>query len=466
MDFPLKRSIFGRFAALGFLCWSGVAHAELSSLPSLWSQEFQDQDGAEVYRPRGVPHRGIRWEGSVPKAENGDRFFSLASVKKIITAATALRELGAEFRFTNQFTGSMNGEGGVLYQPRFYVSGDPTWAHPSYGETLTSRIEKVIVVLKEKQISKIEGPIEIYSLNAKVDQFQRPSQWKEKWKTVCYAGLPTPVTLQGNCAELTVFSSKKIKWKTPGVLTTIINKTHASQRNSVSIQAQLDKNGRVTAYIFTGGVASPSSHFLPNQNNEAWLKALFVQELKRADISYEEKVGGAGSIEVSVDLSSKPLKEILIPFMQDSINIVGDRLHIEAPHDHETLMSLGMDSVTVQSIPLVDGSGLIAENKITPNLMFQVLQELPKQTYFENLYLGLPVSGVSGTLKSRMNDALLKNKIHAKTGTIDSVSNLAGYWLTNDLRLMPFLVFMESSDSAPTQRAKIDSLVREFARKN
>jgi len=167
-----------------------------------------------------------------------------------------------------------------------------------------------------------------------------------------------------------------------------------------------------------------------------------------------------------VDLSSKPLREILIPFLQESINLVGDRLHIEAPSDFITLASLIPDPTEYQNVTLLDGSGLIAANRVTPKTFLHIMKSLKEQPYFQALYDGLPVSGVSGTLESRMNTPLLKDRVHAKTGTINGVANLAGYWTKSDQSLEPFVIFTESSLSASEARAKIDAQVADFARKN
>ncbi len=202
---------------------------------------------------------------------------------------------------------------------------------------------------------------------------------------------------------------------------------------------------------------------------EGWLKNLFIQQLRSAGISYSKTtnlIRSQSSTTLYVDLSSKTLKEILVPFLQESINLVGDRLHIEAPGDFFTLASLIPDSAEYKDVTLLDGSGLIAGNKMSPKTFLHFLTAIQSEAYFSDLYAALPVSGVSGTLTNRMDDALLKNRIHAKTGTIDGVANLAGYWLKSDQSLEPFVIFTDSNLPASTVRAKADALVAEFARKN
>jgi len=434
----------------------------------LWSNEFVS---SSVNYVKTAPLIwGISWDGAVPRYENEDRLFSLGSVKKMITSATALRELGSEFKFSNEFTGDLDANQQIVFSPAFSVSGDPTWAHPSFGETLTSRIENVITELKKLGIKKISGDIQINSLSPKVAEFHRPAEWKESWLLECYAALPTLVTLDGNCAALSIHSLKSVTWSTPGVSTPIVNQLIAAEKNSIEVVPSLDASGKVAKYTIKGGFAAATSVAVPVHSNEGWLKNLFVQQLKKSGISYEKtspKQAVPGVVSpFYVDLSSKTLKEILPAFLQESINLVGDRLHIEASDDLVTLASLISDPQEYANLVFVDGSGLIAEDKISPKTFLHFLNALKTQPYFQDLYDGLPVSGGNGTLQYRLTGALTKGRIHAKTGTIDSVANLAGYWVKADQSLESFVVFSESNLPASTVRAQIDSAITGFARKN
>ena len=434
----------------------------------LWSNEFVSSSVNYVRSSSLI--WGISWDGVVPRYENEDRLFSLGSVKKMITTATALRELGSDFKFSNEFTGNLDSTQNIIFSPTFSVSGDPTWAHPSFGETLTSRLGLVIAELKKQGVKKVSGDIQINSLSPAVAQFHRPAEWKDSWLLECYASLPTLVTLDGNCAALAIRSVKSVSWATSGVSTPIVNQLVAADQNSIQVVPALDASGKVEKYTVKGGFAAATSVAIPVHSNEDWLRNLFVQQLKRAGIAYEKtsaKQAVPGLVtSLYVDLSSKTLKEILPAFLQESINLVGDRLHIEASDDFVTLASLIPDAQEYANVVLLDGSGLIAEDKVSPKTFLHFLNALKTQPYFQDLYDGLPVSGGNGTLQYRLTSTLTKGKVHAKTGTIDSVANLAGYWVKADKSLESFVVFSESNLPASTVRAQIDSAITDFARKN
>ena len=50
------------------------------------------------------------------------------------------------------------------------------------------------------------------------------------------------------------------------------------------------------------------------------------------------------------------------------------------------------------------------------------------------MYKSLPISGVDGTLKTRLGNKTTLNKVHAKTGSVTGSCTLAGYIHTADGR--------------------------------
>ena len=76
-----------------------------------------------------------------------------------------------------------------------------------------------------------------------------------------------------------------------------------------------------------------------------------------------------------------------------------------------------------------DGSGLSHDDRVTAQLIANVLMKIRVDPRFSSIYKGLPVSGVSGTLeyRYRMTAPQAVGLVHAKTGTLDGTVSLAGY---------------------------------------
>ena len=90
---------------------------------------------------------------------------------------------------------------------------------------------------------------------------------------------------------------------------------------------------------------------------------------------------------------------------------------------------------------LEQASGLSRKNKIKPRHLLKLLKywlNHPLQPEFESAF---PIAGEDGTLKKYFTDKKLKGRIHAKTGTINGVTGLAGYIITEkeEKRIFIFL---------------------------
>jgi serine-type D-Ala-D-Ala carboxypeptidase/endopeptidase (penicillin-binding protein 4) len=76
---------------------------------------------------------------------------------------------------------------------------------------------------------------------------------------------------------------------------------------------------------------------------------------------------------------------------------------------------------------MVDGSGLSRQNRTTPHDVVRLLAGLDGTDFADPMRISLAVAGKSGTLSDRMRKSPARGRCRAKTGTINGVSNLAGY---------------------------------------
>jgi D-alanyl-D-alanine carboxypeptidase/D-alanyl-D-alanine-endopeptidase (penicillin-binding protein 4) len=105
---------------------------------------------------------------------------------------------------------------------------------------------------------------------------------------------------------------------------------------------------------------------------------------------------------------------------------------------------------------LADGSGLSAHNLISARQMLSVLNFIQKNDAELDFIKLLPSSQVDGTLAWRrsVTAPMMKNKVHAKTGTITGTSNLAGFIDTAGGQRKAFVMFQRglSQDPATHER--------------
>jgi serine-type D-Ala-D-Ala carboxypeptidase/endopeptidase (penicillin-binding protein 4) len=95
------------------------------------------------------------------------------------------------------------------------------------------------------------------------------------------------------------------------------------------------------------------------------------------------------------------------------------------------LAELGIES---SKMIVKDASGLSKENRVTANQVAKLLVKIRTDERFVPLINGLPVSGISGTLRNRFTETApdAVGLVKAKTGTLNDTTNLAGYVESGD----------------------------------
>lgn len=182
---------------------------------------------------------------------------------------------------------------------------------------------------------------------------------------------------------------------------------------------------------------------------------------------------------VIAKVQSQPLSILLSQALLNSDNILAEALAREvagaqgAPRSFEgasaatllALQDLKIDTINVQ---LYDGSGMSENDRVTPDVLAQVLSKATsgKKPALRYLLTGLPVAGVSGTLSAdtehRFDDERSKagaGWVRAKTGSLNSTYVLAGYTPDTDGRILVFSLISNASvpgndtGTRPTQDA-------------
>lgn len=134
----------------------------------------------------------------------------------------------------------------------------------------------------------------------------------------------------------------------------------------------------------------------------------------------------------------------------------------------EILLKFQVDD---SKLVVADASGLSRKNKITAHMMGELLLKLRSDPKFSLIYAGLPVGGVSGTLRSRFLTTAPSavGLVRAKTGTLNGTATLAGYVQSAD-REYVFVTLADEIAKGNTAlnkaRAAIDRVLGRIAAPN
>jgi len=98
---------------------------------------------------------------------------------------------------------------------------------------------------------------------------------------------------------------------------------------------------------------------------------------------------------------------------------------------NKVLSELGIDP---SKLIIKDASGLSKENKLTANVLSQLLYKIHSDPLFSQMIEGLPIGGETGTLSKRYIESAPQavGLVKAKTGTLSGTVSMAGYVQSGD----------------------------------
>ncbi len=123
---------------------------------------------------------------------------------------------------------------------------------------------------------------------------------------------------------------------------------------------------------------------------------------------------------------------------------------------------LGGKGLNVSGIMLDNGSGLSRDERISADALGQLLRAAWQSPVMPELMASLPILGVDGTLKKRMNGSAQSGRGHLKTGYLEGVRALAGYVLDSQNRRW-ILVFLINDAKSTAGKLAMDAMLRWIA---
>lgn len=170
------------------------------------------------------------------------------------------------------------------------------------------------------------------------------------------------------------------------------------------------------------------------------------------------------------------IQQILIPMLKKSDNLYAEALfyHIAAQRRRPAtrrhtadimrrlIASLGLNPAHYR---IADGSGLSLYNYQTAELQVKLLRfAYHSPDIYPHLYPALPVAGTDGTLKKRMRTQPTLDNVHAKTGSLTGISSLSGYLTSADGNTIAFAIINQGIMSATSAKRFQDNVCRILCR--
>jgi D-alanyl-D-alanine carboxypeptidase/D-alanyl-D-alanine-endopeptidase (penicillin-binding protein 4) len=413
---------------------------------------------------------------------NAARFMVPASNQKVLTTAVAAERLGWDFRFTTRLlaTGSVGEDGTLSGDVVIVGNGDPTInpRHPARWRAF----DDWAASLKAKGVKIING-----NLIGDDNAFEEPGWgvgWA--WDNLQYGYGAPASALQFNENQIDVMigpgmapGSRAIIGTSPAGSGLVVD--HAVSTAAAAAETTLDiaripgtpllaVRGQIAAdakpATMTAAVDNPTRFYLTALREALARNGIFVSGsvVDIDELTIAPKTDTA--TELLVDYSP-PLSEIIDVTMKWSRNIYAETLLLAmAPAGEPATGARGLQSVREtlatwgvarESYLPRDGSGLSRYDYVSADVLTRIFTHLSKDPKHAELYRStLPVSGVSGSLATRMKGTPAEGRVFAKTGTLSNVRALSGYVTTLDGETLVFSM-MANNFRVPT--AEIDAIM-------
>jgi D-alanyl-D-alanine carboxypeptidase/D-alanyl-D-alanine-endopeptidase (penicillin-binding protein 4) len=403
-------------------------------------------------------------------ARNAGKLFMPASNMKIPTSATALTQLGPDYRFRTTFAARGTIANGTLDGDLLVIGrGDPSVSDHMLKDAMIP-LRLIADSIAARGIKRITGRVLPYgdafpgdvfgygwtyadfedSYSAPIDELL----FNEGFSTALVRGAAQP----GTPATITPGPAR---FPFRGSVMTVERRAGDSTRTT---QVRTRKDSTTWQEIFSGQIAvndTTTVEVTHHDPDQAYVSA-FTEALTSRGI----EVGGSveastGPIDTLATLSSPPLGEILKALMKPSQNQIAEMLfrtialekYGSGRPDSAAVAvraQLAQWGVPANEAVIRDGSGLSRYDYITPRTIVRIFDAMHKSPHFQVYYDALPIAGVDGTIRNRMKGTPAENNVHAKTGSVALSRSLSGYVTTADGHMLIFS-FLSNNWTVPTR---------------
>lgn len=403
--------------------------------------------------------------------KNPDLGLNPASNIKLVTTAAALALLGPEHRYVTRVYARKGALRGHTVDGDLYLKGggDPS--------LVTADLYQLASDLRALGITRVTGGLVLD--NTAFDRDELPPQFDQKDELASYRApggamsinfgtyvvLARPGPDEGDPAIVAVDPPvPSIKLKSVGAT------TGPGARNQLKLSVGTGKDGVIELAVdgAIGKDAAPAEYRYPVARPSEYAAEVFRLVLKQRGVALGRAAVKLEAVPEDSErlalVRSEPLSVLVRSVNKLSNNYVAEHI-LKTLDDHSPATFAGglarvrawLEALPVPAGGLVlkNGSGLYDANRISAAQLVALLVAVHRDfRYGADFLASLPIAGVDGTLRSRMQDGRAARFVRAKTGTLDGVSSLSGYAGAVGRPPLAFAILFNDIDVFAAQQAR------------
>jgi serine-type D-Ala-D-Ala carboxypeptidase/endopeptidase (penicillin-binding protein 4) len=406
-------------------------------------------------------------------SRNAGKLFMPASNMKILTAATAITQLGIDYRFRTSFVAHGTITDGTLNGDLLVVGhGDPTVSDHMMHDAMAP-LHAIADSIAARGVHRVTGRVLPagdafpgatlgygWSYDDFQDSYSAPIDellFNEGFSVVHVRGGERP----GDPVRVDVTPAHSYP-KVRVLAQTAVPARDVPHRAGAALRARQDST---TWEIVVEGQIAPrdtvSIEVTHHDPDVAYTAALREALRDRGIVVDDAVVEPSSQTDTIATLTSPTLREILPALLKPSQNQIAEMLfravalNATGAGRADSASRVVTRQLAEWGIPATeavvrDGSGLSRYDYVTPRTVTRVLDVLRHSAAFSAFYDGLPIGGVDGTIRNRMKGTPAANNVHAKTGTLAMARSLSGYVTTANGRMLIFS-FLCNNWTTPTR---------------
>jgi D-alanyl-D-alanine carboxypeptidase/D-alanyl-D-alanine-endopeptidase (penicillin-binding protein 4) len=412
--------------------------------------------------------------GDTLYSRNAGKLFMPASNMKILTSATALTQLGPDFRYHTVFAARGPVSNGTLAGDLLVIGrGDPSVSDHMMKDAMIP-LRAIADSFAARGITRITGrvvaagnafPGDVFGYGWTYDDFEASYSapidellFNEGFSEIHVRGGDRP----GDPVQAQTSPARRFPVVHVSATTGAVAADTAARRRGNTLSVR--KDSATWEVSLTGSIAPGDTATVEVTHHDP--DAAYIGAVREA-LRDKGILVGDGVTDTTIapqtlaTLSSPPLSEILKALMKPSQNQIAEILFrtvaLEATGTGRTDSARAVVQRQIAAWGVVpseavvrDGSGLSRYDYISPRTVVRILAAMKRSPSFSVFYDALPIGGRDGTIRNRMKGTLAENNVHAKTGSVAMSRSLSGYVTTSDQHMLIFS-FLSNNWTVPTR---------------